>query len=135
MLVFLRFRLLLIQDEQPELQGPGVWVSTERGATESPIGMHFLELCIDMEHLDFVWLWFWSLQEHFLCNETLSILQTWKIVSGTFYWNGTEDYGDVLSMITTKEKVRVLLEHYSVLKLCLQIRVDFLCSVLNVLVV
>ncbi|XP_022961250.1 protein PIR isoform X1 [Cucurbita moschata] len=26
-----------LEDDQPELQGPGVWVSTERGATESPI--------------------------------------------------------------------------------------------------
>ncbi|QCD78058.1 cytoplasmic FMR1 interacting protein [Vigna unguiculata] len=26
-----------LEDEQPEVQGPGVWVSTERGATESPI--------------------------------------------------------------------------------------------------
>ncbi|KAG7023907.1 Protein PIR [Cucurbita argyrosperma subsp. argyrosperma] len=43
-----------LEDDQPELQGPGVWVSTERGATESPIGMHFLELCMDIEHLDLV---------------------------------------------------------------------------------
>ncbi|XAR64870.1 hypothetical protein NMG60_11008753 [Bertholletia excelsa] len=26
-----------LEDEQPEVQGPGVWVSTERGATNSPI--------------------------------------------------------------------------------------------------
>uniref|UniRef100_A0A2N9HCY5 CYRIA/CYRIB Rac1 binding domain-containing protein n=1 Tax=Fagus sylvatica TaxID=28930 RepID=A0A2N9HCY5_FAGSY len=26
-----------LEDEQPEVQGPGLWVSTERGATESPI--------------------------------------------------------------------------------------------------
>ncbi|CAK9327870.1 unnamed protein product, partial [Citrullus colocynthis] len=26
-----------LEDDQPELQGPGIWVSTERGATESPI--------------------------------------------------------------------------------------------------
>ncbi|RYR02559.1 hypothetical protein Ahy_B06g081353 isoform B [Arachis hypogaea] len=26
-----------LDDEQPEVQGPGVWVSTERGATDSPI--------------------------------------------------------------------------------------------------
>ncbi|XP_041016836.1 protein PIR [Juglans microcarpa x Juglans regia] len=26
-----------LEDEQPDVQGPGVWVSTERGATESPI--------------------------------------------------------------------------------------------------
>lgn len=26
-----------LEDEQPEIQGPGVWVSTERGATNSPI--------------------------------------------------------------------------------------------------
>lgn len=26
-----------LEDEQPEVQGPGVWVSSERGATESPI--------------------------------------------------------------------------------------------------
>ena len=25
------------------MQGPGLWVSTERGATESPIGMNSLE--------------------------------------------------------------------------------------------
>ncbi|WVY92685.1 hypothetical protein V8G54_031773 [Vigna mungo] len=29
-----------LEDEQPEVQGPGVWVSTERGATESPIGKY-----------------------------------------------------------------------------------------------
>ncbi|KAI9116296.1 hypothetical protein K1719_012463 [Acacia pycnantha] len=23
--------------EQPEVQGPGVWISTERGATDSPV--------------------------------------------------------------------------------------------------
>uniref|UniRef100_A0A7N2M0E8 Uncharacterized protein n=1 Tax=Quercus lobata TaxID=97700 RepID=A0A7N2M0E8_QUELO len=32
-----------LEDEQPEVQGPGLWVSTERGATESPIGMNSLE--------------------------------------------------------------------------------------------
>jgi hypothetical protein len=26
------------------VQGPGLWVSTERGATESPIGMNFGDL-------------------------------------------------------------------------------------------
>ncbi|CAL5363117.1 unnamed protein product [Camellia sinensis] len=26
-----------LEDEQPEVQGPGVWVSTERGSTNSPI--------------------------------------------------------------------------------------------------
>lgn len=40
MYLYLYFRMIL-QDDQPEVQGPAVWISTERGATQSPIGMYF----------------------------------------------------------------------------------------------
>ncbi|CAJ1961203.1 unnamed protein product [Sphenostylis stenocarpa] len=36
-----------LEDEQPEVQGPGVWVSTERGATESPIALKMHSVIIN----------------------------------------------------------------------------------------
>lgn len=35
---------LFFQDDQPDVQGLAVLLSTERCATQSPIGMHFLIL-------------------------------------------------------------------------------------------